>query len=73
MWVALSERRERSMILYNLFPLLAGPMSKWGEHFARAAGMGFDWVFINPIQKPGSSGSIYSIADYFQINPALLE
>jgi starch synthase (maltosyl-transferring) len=61
------------MILYNLFPLLAGPFSRWGEHFARAAGMGFDWVFVNPIQKLGMSGSLYSIADYFQINPILLE
>jgi starch synthase (maltosyl-transferring) len=61
------------MILYNLFPLLAGPLVGWGKHFARAARMGFDWIFINPIQKPGVSGSLYSIADYFQINPALLE
>ncbi len=61
------------MILYNLFPLLAGPFSRWGEHFSRAAGMGFDWVFVNPIQKPGSSRSLYSVADYFQINPLLLD
>ena len=61
------------MILYNLFPLLAGPFSRWGEHFARAAGMGFDWVFVNPIQQLGASGSLYSIADYFQFNPLLLD
>ena len=61
------------MILYNLFPLLAGPHSRWGEHLARAREMGFDWVFINPIQQLGISGSLYSIKDYFQINPALLD
>jgi starch synthase (maltosyl-transferring) len=61
------------MILYNLFPLLAGPMSQWGEHFTRAAELGFDWVFINPIQKPGASKSLYSIADYFGVNPVLLD
>ena len=61
------------MILYNLFPLLAGPFPRWKEHFARAAGMNFDWAFVNPIQKTGASGSLYSIADYFQFNPALLE
>ena len=61
------------MILYNLFPLLAGPFSKWDAHFARAAGMGFDWVFINPIQQSGASRSLYSIADYFRINPAFLD
>jgi starch synthase (maltosyl-transferring) len=34
--------------------------------------MNFDWGFLNPIQLPGASGSLYSIADYFRINPALL-
>src|SRR5262245_56198892 len=61
------------MLLYNLFPLLAGPFSRWGEHFARAAGMGFDWVFINPIQQSGASRSTYSIADYFRINAGFLD
>jgi len=61
------------MTLYNLFPLLAGRFSRWGEHFSRAAAMGFEWIFINPIQKPGASGSLYSIADYFGVNPAFLD
>ena len=46
--------------------------SDWEPHLERAAGMGFDWVFVNPIQKLGRSGSLYSIADYLAINPALL-
>jgi starch synthase (maltosyl-transferring) len=61
------------MILYNLFPLLAGPISRWNEHLTRAAAMGFDWAFVNPIQQLGESRSLYSISDYFQINPALLD
>jgi starch synthase (maltosyl-transferring) len=61
------------MILYNLFPLLAGPFSGWGEHLARAAGMRFDWVYINPIQQLGRSRSLYSIADYFRVNPLFLD
>jgi len=61
------------MKIYNLFPLLAGPFSDWQPHLERAAGMGFDWVFVNPIQQPGHSGSLYSIADYFKINKALLK
>ncbi|MGA7979212.1 MAG: alpha-amylase family glycosyl hydrolase [Chromatiaceae bacterium] len=60
------------MKIYNLFPLLAGPVTDWRPHLERAAAMGFDWVFVNPIQKPGRSGSLYSISDYFQINRALL-
>lgn len=61
------------MILYNLFPLLAGSFSRWPVHLERARAMGFDWVYINPIQRTGASGSLYSIADYFELNPALLD
>ncbi len=60
------------MKIYNLFPLLAGPMPQWTPHLERAADMGFDWIFVNPIQRTGRSGSLYSIKDYFQINPALI-
>jgi starch synthase (maltosyl-transferring) len=60
------------MRIYNLFPLLAGPLGDWQPHLERAAAMAFDWVFVNPIQQPGRSGSLYSIADYFEINRALL-
>ena len=62
-----------AMILYNLFPLLAGPFPRWEEHFKRAAAMGFNWAFINPIQRTGASRSLYSIEDYFEINPDLLD
>jgi starch synthase (maltosyl-transferring) len=61
------------MILYNLFPLLAGPFSQWKSHLTRAAGMGFDWIFVNPIQLLGASRSLYSIADYFRVNPVFLD
>jgi starch synthase (maltosyl-transferring) len=61
------------MRIYNLFPLLAGPLKNWKTHLERAADLGFDWVFLNPIQQPGKSGSLYSIKDYFAINPALLD
>jgi starch synthase (maltosyl-transferring) len=61
------------MRIYNLFPLLAGPFGCFTEHLERAKSLGFDWVFLNPIQKPGRSGSLYSIADYFALNPRLLD
>jgi starch synthase (maltosyl-transferring) len=60
------------MVLYNLFPLLAGRLAAWQPHLERAARLNFDWVFVNPIQQPGASRSLYSIADYFRFNPALL-
>lgn len=61
------------MRLYNLFPLLAGHFGQWESHLARAAAMKFDWIFVNPVQKTGASGSLYSIADYFQIDPLLVD
>ncbi len=60
------------MRIYNLFPLLAGPFQDWKPHLERAAAMGFDWVFVNPIQELGRSGSLYSISDYFGINQTFL-
>ena len=30
------------MLIYNLFPLLAGPCGSWKPHLERAAKMGFD-------------------------------
>src|SRR6186713_2282735 len=65
-------RFEPKMILYNLFPLLAGSFPGWNEHLTRAARMGFDWVYVNPIQQLGASRSLYSISDYFRLNPAFL-
>ncbi|HNQ72491.1 MAG TPA: alpha-amylase family glycosyl hydrolase [Verrucomicrobiota bacterium] len=59
------------MVLYNLFPLLAGTFGQWPAHLERARVMNFDWVYINPIQRPGASGSLYSIAEYHQLNPGL--
>ncbi len=61
------------MNIYNLFPLLAGPVSLWEPHLARAAALGFDTVFVNPVQKPGYSGSLYSVADYQALNPLLAD
>jgi starch synthase (maltosyl-transferring) len=61
------------MIIYNLFPLLAGPFTRWGPHLQRAASLGFNWVFLNPIQEPGSSGSLYAIKNYFALNPRLID
>jgi starch synthase (maltosyl-transferring) len=57
--------------IYNLFPTLAGPMSGWDAHFERIAAMSFDWVYVNPIHRTGSSQSLYAVADYYELNPLL--
>lgn len=59
--------------IYNLFPLLAGPLTHWGPHLERAHRLGFNWVFINSFHFSGYSGSLYSIKDYYAIDPRLLD
>lgn len=66
-------KKPEKMIVYNIFPLLAGPVTQWESHLQRAANMGFNWIFVNPIQRPGRSGSLYSIADYFNFNPLVID
>src|SRR5664280_1521107 len=61
------------MRIYNLFPLLAGKFHQWEPHLERAVQMGFNWLFVNPVQRTGRSGSLYSIADYFALNPLLVD
>ena len=31
--------------------------------------MGFNWLFLNPLNYPGLSGSLYSTKDYYRLNP----
>jgi len=57
-------------LIYNLFPPLAGPHDQWQHHAARAASLGFNWLYLNPINYPGISGSLYSTRDYYRLNPA---
>jgi starch synthase (maltosyl-transferring) len=59
--------------IYNLFPLLAGPLPRWGPHLERAARMGFTWIFVNPLQQAGYSGSLYSVKDYYALDARLVE
>jgi starch synthase (maltosyl-transferring) len=59
--------------IYNLFPLLAGPFPRWTSYLERARAMEFNWVFINPFHRAGYSGSLYSIADYYDIDPRLVD
>jgi starch synthase (maltosyl-transferring) len=61
----------QATLIYNLFPPLFGPIPRWEEHLDRIAGMGFTWIYLNPINIPGLSGSLYAVKDYFAVNPLL--
>lgn len=56
-------------LVYNLFPRLVGPTTRWAEHAAAAAGMGFNWLYLNPWHYPGFSGSLYAPRDFRRLNP----
>lgn len=55
--------------IYNLFPLLVGPVAKWESELPRIAELGFDTVYVNPFHYPGFSGSLYAVKDYYRLNP----
>lgn len=61
------------LLLYNLFPLLAGTFAQWEEHFPRIAQLGCNAIYLNPLHLPGFSGSLYAVKDYYQFNPLLTE
>lgn len=56
-------------LIYGLFPSLVGEVDRWLPHVERAADMGFNWLFLNPLHLTGASGSLYSIREYFQFSP----
>lgn len=57
--------------IYNLFPLLVGTLPRWKPHLERAAAMGFTWIFVNPFHESGYSRSLYSVKDYYRLDPRL--
>ncbi|MBM4320614.1 MAG: alpha-amylase [Deltaproteobacteria bacterium] len=60
------------IIIYNIFPRLAGKLDQWLRHAERARELGFTWIFLNPVQLPGFSGSLYSVKDHRSVNPEFL-
>lgn len=59
--------------IYNLFPLLVGPVERWSAHLERVAGMGFNWLYVNPFHYSGFSGSLYAIKDPYRLHDLLSE
>jgi starch synthase (maltosyl-transferring) len=59
-------------VIYNLFPRLVGDLTRWPLHAERAAAMGFNWLYVNPIFFCGFSGSCYAVKDPDRIDPLLL-
>src|SRR4051812_3366619 len=54
--------------IYNLFPLLVGTVSAWRAELPRIAGLGFDWVYLNPFHETGGSKSLYAVKDPYRLD-----
>src|ERR1700693_1437527 len=57
------------LLIYNLFPPLAGSVAGWTAHLPHIAAMAFNAVYVNPFHYPGFSGSLYAVKDYYRLNP----
>ncbi len=55
--------------IYNLFPRILDTIDKWDKHLDRIKKMGFDWIYVNPLNYTGFSGSLYATKDYYKFNP----
>jgi len=65
------QRKTMVPVIYNLFPTLVGSIDHWPAHAARARDLGFNWLYVNPFQSPGFSGSLYAVKDHHRLHPLL--
>ena len=64
---------DRIPLIYNLFPRYYRTIEEWCGAVPHIAAMAFTAVFVNPFHETGFSGSLYSVKDYFRLNPLFLE
>ena len=67
-----SSQEHRNVLIYNIFPLLAGNTEQWPSWARHASDMGFDWIYLNPFTQSGLSGSLYAVKDFFRVDSRLL-
>ena len=60
-----SVARQEDLRIYNIFTRYFSSPTEWFSITQKAKTMGFNAIYLNPINKTGSSGSLYSIYDYF--------
>lgn len=68
----MNKMKNTPVLIYNLFPRLAGRFDQWKKHIDRAVQLKFNYLYVNPFLYSGFSGSLYSIKDYNRINPVFL-
>ena len=61
------------MIIYNLFPRVAGKITEWSEKLNKIKEMGFTHIYIKPIFEVGYSKSLYAPKNFKKIDPAFVD
>lgn len=61
------------MIIYNLFPTIAGKINEWENYLDDIKNMEFDYIYINPIFETGYSKSLYAPKDFYNINQDMVD
>lgn len=62
-----------SNIIYNLFPRHFPNIDQWKNSLSAIKSMQFNAVYVNPFHETGFSGSLYSIKNYYRLNPLFLD
>lgn len=61
------------MIIYNLFPRVAGKITEWSEKLNSIKDMGFTHIYVNPIFEVGYSKSLYAPKNFKKIDPVFID
>ncbi len=64
---------QRDLKIYNLFTRYFTGPKDWNEQAIKAKEMGFNTIYLNPFQKTGGSESLYSIIDYYEWEPTVMQ
>ena len=59
----------KTILIYNIFPKLYKNIGEWEKELDKIVDMGFNSIYLNPLQYSGFSGSMYAIKDYYKYNP----
>ncbi|HEX2957895.1 MAG TPA: alpha-amylase family glycosyl hydrolase [Chitinispirillaceae bacterium] len=60
-------------VIYNLFPRHFKSIHDWKTILPHVTKMGFTDIFVNPFHETGFSGSLYSVKNYYRLNPLFLD
>lgn len=67
------KRGEIPLKIYNLFPIIAGPIPNWKFKLKDILYMGFDHIYINPIFATGYSKNLYAPKNFVDFSEQVID